>query len=99
MRAAYALRARAVRGAAALRGRRLRVLEKDPCGLRTGNGPPQYRRPPSRSLRLPLVRDGPAHVTVQEIRDLGRWHLLVVELTRREFKGRYVSAHLGVAWA
>lgn len=36
---------------------------------------------------------------MQEIRDLGRWHLLVVELTRREFKGRYVSAHLGVAWA
>ena len=28
-----------------------------------------------------------------------RWRLLLVELTRREFKGRYVSARLGVAWA
>ncbi len=28
-----------------------------------------------------------------------RWRLLLLELTRREFKGRYVSARLGVAWA
>jgi lipopolysaccharide transport system permease protein len=30
---------------------------------------------------------------------LWRWRLLLLELTRREFKGRYSSARLGVAWA
>jgi lipopolysaccharide transport system permease protein len=28
-----------------------------------------------------------------------RWRLLLLELTRREFKGRYSSARLGLAWA